>query len=64
MELVDSSTCWLTATVLGMVTAESLTTSRTLVASVGDTPTALTVGFIDVLVDGLVYRLVNVLVDG
>ena len=49
----------LRATVLGMVTAEPLTASRTLAANAANTPTALTAGFVDVLVEGWIDELIG-----
>ena len=47
--------------VLGMATAEPLTTSRTLVVSAVDTLTALIAVLVDVLVEGLVDELIGAL---
>ena len=38
-----------------------LTTSRTLVVSAANTPTTLTTGFVDVLVEGLIDVLIDAL---
>ena len=47
-----------------MVTAEPLTTSRTLVFSTADTRIALTAGLVDVLVEWLIDELIVALILG